>query len=100
MTLATVPPANDILALLDEARRLKRSGFSLDEILTRLDLDELTYYRYQAEYGALAAEQLRRLRRLEVENVRLRRAVSELMLDKLALEEATWTVSARAGHAS
>ena len=63
----------------------------LQEMLDELGLDALTWYRYLAEYGALAPEQLRRLRKLEVENQRLRRAVSELMLDKLALEEAAWS---------
>ena len=86
------PTADEILATLAEIRSLRRDGYSLDEALERAGFDELTYYRYSADYGALAQEQVRRLRRLEIENVRLRRAVSNLMLDKLALEEAAWSV--------
>ena len=86
------PTADEILATLAEIRSLRRDGYSLDEALERAGLDELTFYRYSADYGALALEQVRRLRRLEIENVRLRRAVSNLMLDKLALEEAAWSV--------
>ena len=85
--------ADDIRDLLALGRRLKRAGHTLDEILDELGLDELTWYRYQAEYGALAHEQLRRLRKLEAENQRLRLSVSQLMLDKLALEEAAWLAS-------
>ena len=85
--------ADDIRTLLAQGRRLKRAGHTLDEILDELGLDELTWYRYQAEYGALAHEQLRRLRKLEAENQRLRLSVSQLMLDKLALEEAAWLAS-------
>jgi hypothetical protein len=82
--------ADTIGALLARGRRLKRAGFMLDEMLDLLGLDEVTWYRYQADYGALAPEQLRELRKLEAENQRLRLAVSQLMLDKLVLEEAAW----------
>ena len=83
--------ADNIPALLAQGRRLIRAGYTLDEMLEQLGLDELTWYRYQVEYGALAPEQSRQLRKLQVENQRLRLAVSQLMLDKLALEEAAWT---------
>ncbi len=83
--------ADEIHGLLARGRQLGRTGHSLDDILDQLGLDELTWYRYQVAYGALAHEQLRRLRKLEAENQRLRLAVSELMLDKLALEEAAWS---------
>ena len=99
MTGLRDPDASQIQALLDTGRRLKREGYTQDEMLDQLGLDALTWYRYMAEYGALAPEQLRRLRKLEVENQRLRRAVSELMLDKLALEEAAWS-RADAGSAA
>jgi len=85
--------ADEIRDLLARGRRLRRTGYTLDELLDELGLDELTWYRYQAEYGALAHEQLRRLRKLEAENQRLRLSVSRLMLEKLALEEAVWVAS-------
>ena len=91
MTRLRDPDAREIERLLAMGRRLQRDGYTQDEMLDQLGLDALTWYRYVAEYGALASEQLRRLRKLEVENQRLRRAVCELTLDKLALEEAAWS---------
>jgi cell division protein FtsB len=49
---------------------------------------EVTYYRWRQEYGGLKTDQVRRLKELEAENVRLRRAVSDLALDKMILSEA------------
>ena len=91
MTRLRDPDAREIERLLAMGRRLQRDGYTQDEMLDQLGLDALTWYRYVAEYGALSCEQLRRLRKLEVENQRLRRAVCELTLDKLALEEAAWS---------
>ena len=49
---------------------------------------EQTFYRWRREYGGLKVEQARRLKALEQENTRLRRAVADLTLDKLILQEA------------
>jgi hypothetical protein len=49
---------------------------------------ETTYFRWRAEYGGMKNDQVKRLKELEVENARLRRAVSDLTLDKLILTEA------------
>ena len=51
-------------------------------------MTEVTYYRWRQEYGGLKTDQVRRLKELETENARLRRAVAELTLDKQILEEA------------
>jgi len=51
-------------------------------------VSEVTYYRWRQEYGGLKTEQIKRLKELETENTRLRRAVSDLTLDKLILQEA------------
>ena len=51
-------------------------------------MTEATYYRWRAEYGGLKLDQVRRLRVLEQENGRLRRAVADLMLEKLVPKEA------------
>jgi hypothetical protein len=48
---------------------------------------EQTYYRWRTEYGGLSIDQARRLKQLEQENARLKRAVAELTLDKLILKE-------------
>ena len=49
---------------------------------------EVTYYRWRNEYGGLKSDQVKRLKELEAENTRLRRAISDLTLDKLILQEA------------
>ena len=49
---------------------------------------EVTYYQWQQEYGGLNLDQVKRLKELELENARLRKAVSDLTLDKLILKEA------------
>ena len=49
---------------------------------------EVTYYRWRQEYGGLKLDQVKRLKELELENTRLRKAVSDLTLDKLILKEA------------
>lgn len=51
-------------------------------------MTEVTYYRWRNEYGGLKSDQVKRLKALETENSRLRRAVSDLTLDKLILQEA------------
>jgi len=51
-------------------------------------VSEVTYYRWRQEYGGLKTEQVKRLKELETENTRLCRAISDLTLDKLILQEA------------
>ena len=51
-------------------------------------VSEQTYYRWRKEYGGLKTDQARRMKDLEKENARLRRAISDLTLDKLILQEA------------
>ena len=53
-----------------------------------IGVTEATYHRWRAEYGGLKLDQAERLRQLEQENSRLRRAVSDLTLEKLLLREA------------
>ena len=64
------------------------------EVLSRIDairevqITEQTFYRWRKQYGGMGTAQLRELKRLRKENERLRRAVSDLPLDKLILNEA------------
>lgn len=51
-------------------------------------ITDQTYYRWRTEYGGLGIDQARRMKQLEQENERLKRAVAELTLDKLILKEA------------
>ena len=60
----------------------RREGASVSEPT------EVTYYRRRSEYGGLKGDQVKRLKELEAENTRLRRAVSDLTLEKLILREA------------
>jgi putative transposase len=58
------------------------------DAIRQIGVSEVTYYRWRQEYGGLKTEQVKRLKELETENTRLRRAVSDLTLDKLILQEA------------
>src|SRR5271155_1902145 len=53
-----------------------------------IGVTEVTYYRWRQEFGGLKSDQVKRLKDLETENTRLRRAVSDLTLEKLILKEA------------
>jgi transposase-like protein len=63
-------------------------GKRVAEVVRDLGVTEQTYYRWRREYGGMKVSQARRLKELERENARLKRAVAELTLDKLILEEA------------
>jgi putative transposase len=58
------------------------------ELCRSIGVSEQTYYRWRAEYGGLKLDQAKRLKELERENARLKRAVADLTLDKLILKEA------------
>jgi transposase len=79
----------EIIAKLREAEVLLGQGNKLPEVVKTLGVHEVTYYRWRKEYGGLQVSQAKRLKDLERENARLRRAVSDLMLDKLILQEAS-----------
>ena len=64
-------------------------GKKVPEVVKALGIHEVTYYRWRKEYGGLKVSQAKRLKDLERENARLRRAVSDLTLDKLILQEAS-----------
>ena len=60
----------------------------LVDAIRQIGVSEVTYYRWRQEFGGLKIEQVKRLKDLELENSRLRKAVSDLTLDKLILQEA------------
>ena len=78
----------DIIAKLREADVLLGQGKKVAEVVKALGVSEVTYYRWRQEYGGMSVSQARRLKELERENVRLRKAVADLTLDKLILQEA------------
>jgi putative transposase len=77
-----------IIGKLREAEVAIAQGQTIGQVCRSLGIAEQTYYRWRREYGGLKVEQARRLKALEQENARLRRAVSDLTLDKLILQEA------------
>jgi putative transposase len=78
----------EIVAKLRQVDVLTAQGLSVGEAIRSIGVSEVTYYRWRQEFGGLKSDQVKRLRDLETENTRLRRAVSDLTLDKLILQEA------------
>jgi putative transposase len=80
--------AEEIVAKLRQVDVLTGQGQPVSEAIRTIGVTEVTYYRWRSEYGGLKGDQVKRLKELEAENTRLRRAVSDLTLDKLILKEA------------
>ena len=78
----------EIVAKLRQVDVLVSQGQNIADAIRQIGVCEVTYYRWRQEYGGLKADQVKRLKELEQENSRLRRAVSDLTLDKLILQEA------------
>jgi transposase len=78
----------EIVARLRQVDVLVSQGQNVAEAIRSIGVSEVTYYRWRQEYGGLKSDQVKRLKELEAENTRLRRAVSDLTLDKLILQEA------------
>jgi putative transposase len=77
-----------IIGKLREAEVALAQGETAAQVCRTLGIAEQTFYRWRREYGGLKVEQARRFKALEQENTRLRRAVADLTLDKLILQEA------------
>ena len=58
------------------------------DAIRQIGVVEQTYYRWRKQHGGMSVDQLKELKRLQKENEQLRRAVSDLTLDKLILKEA------------
>lgn len=80
--------AEEIVAKLRQVDVLTAQGRPVAEAVRSIGVTEFTYYRWRQEYGGLEGDQVKRLKELEAENARLRRAVSDLTLDKMILAEA------------
>jgi transposase-like protein len=78
----------EIVAKLRQVDVLASQGQSIADAVRAIGVTEVTYYRWRQEYGGLKSDQVRKLKDLEAENARLRRAVSDLTLDKMILKEA------------
>jgi len=66
----------------------KSQGQNVVDAIRQIGVSEVTYYRWRQEFGGLKTERVKRLKDFELKNSRLRKAVSDLTLDKLILQEA------------
>ncbi len=78
----------EIVAKLRQVEVLVGRGMARIDAIREISIGEQTYYRWRKQYGGMGTDQLKELRRLQKENERLRKAVSDLTLDKLILAEA------------
>ena len=78
----------EIVTKLRQVDVLVSQGQGIVDAIRQIGVSEVTYYRWRRELGGLKSDQVKRLKDLETENTRLRRAVSDLTLDKLILQEA------------
>ncbi len=78
----------EIVAKLRQVDVVVSQGQNIADAIRQIGVSEVTYYRWRQEFGGLKTEQVKRLKELETENSRLRKAVSDLTLDKLILQEA------------
>jgi len=80
--------AEQIIGFLREADVKVSQGRNVGQICREMGVTEQTYYRWRKEYGGMKTAQIKRLKDLERENGRLKKAVAELTLDKQILKEA------------
>jgi putative transposase len=78
----------EIVAKLRQVEVMSAQGASIADGARSIGVTETTYFRWRKEYGGLKTDQVKRIKELEAENLRLRKAVSDLTLDKLILKEA------------
>ncbi len=83
------PKPEEIVSKLRQVEVLMGQGMSRLDAIRQIGVVEQTYYRWRKQYGGMGVDQLKELKRLQKENERLRRAVSDLTLDKLILKEAS-----------
>jgi putative transposase len=79
--------AEQIVTKLREADVLLGKGMPLEEVVRQLGISDATYYKWRKEYGGLRVDQAKRLKELEQENSRLKKAVADLTLDNMILKE-------------
>ena len=82
------PKPEEIISKLRQVEVLMGQGMARLDAIRQIGVVEQTYYRWRKQYGGMGVDQLKELKRLQKENERLRRAVSDLTLDKLILKEA------------
>ena len=78
----------EIVAKLRQVDVMMAQGHAVADAVRSIGVSDVTYHRWRSEFVGLGSDQVRRMKDLEVENQRLRKAVSDLTLDKLILQEA------------
>ena len=78
----------EIIAKLRQVDVLTSRGQTVADAVRAIGVTEVTYYRWRQEFGGLKSDQIKRMKQLELENQRLRKAVADLTLDKQILAEA------------
>src|SRR5215211_6473010 len=78
----------EIVAKLRQVEIMTAQGQAMADAIRAIGVSEQTFYRWRTEYGSLKLDQVRRMKELEAENQRLRKAVADLTLEKLILKEA------------
>ena len=84
--------AEQIIGKLREVEVFVAKGGSVADASRQIGVVEQTLYRWRKEYGGMRIDQARRLKELEAENVRLKKLVADLSLDKMILVEASKVV--------
>ena len=79
--------SEEIVQKLRQVEVLHSQGKTMSDAIRSIGVSELTYYRWRKSYGGMRGDQLKELKVLQKENERLRKAVSDLTLDKLILQE-------------
>lgn len=78
----------EIISKIREAEILLAQGMEVLEVVRKIGIHQVTYYRWRTKYGGMRVNQMKHLKELETENSLLRTAVSDLTLDKMILQEA------------
>src|SRR3954454_18775373 len=81
-------PPEEIVSKLRQVDVLVAQGTPVADAIRAIGVTEVTYYRWRQEYGGLKSSQVKRMKALETENQRLHKAIADLTLDKLILQEA------------
>ncbi len=78
-----------VIAKVREADAMLGNGSTMGQVCQKLAIAEQTFHRWRQQYGGMKANDAKRLKELEIENRRLKKAVADLTLDKQIIEEAT-----------
>jgi transposase-like protein len=78
-----------VINKLREVEVALAQGSTVAEASRQIGVTEQTFYRWRSEYGGLRVDQVKRLKQLESENTRLKRAIADLTLDNQILKEAS-----------